>query len=184
MKLAIIGPSGCGKTTIINAYIAKYGDFSVMLNCTTRSKRGENDNEFTFISREEFEDLINSDFFFEYEYIFNNYYGTPRDNLTHKDVFFNVDINGAIKLQNEIKNLVIVFILAPSREELIARLHNRRCNSNIEKRLQRINEEVTKHHVSNYKIINESIDESVRMLRNIIEIERMREKFDSIIVNF
>lgn len=184
MRIAIIGPSGCGKTTIINEYINKYNDFTVMQNITTRSKRHENDNEFTFITTDEFKRLLSRDFFFEYEYIFNNYYGTPRSNLEKHDVFFNIDIKGAIKLQSEIKNLIIVFIITPSREELITRLHNRQCNSNIEKRLQRIDEEVQKHHVSNYKIVNESVDESVQILRNIIEIERMRKKFNSIIVNF
>jgi guanylate kinase len=184
MKIAIIGPSGCGKTTIINKYIEQYGNFSVSKNYTTRNKRHEDDNEFIFMSEDEFKELINNEFFFEHEYIFNNYYGTPKSNLSKNNVFFNVDIKGAIKLKESINNLIIIFIITPCRQTLINRLTNRQCNSDIERRLKRIDEEVQKHHISNYKIINDDLSESVKTLRSIIEIEQMRSKFDEIIREF
>lgn len=184
MKIAIVGPSGCGKTTIINKYIEKYGDFSVSKNITTRVKRHENDNEFIFVDQQEFERLIEEDFFFEYENIFNNYYGTPRGSLQTNNVFFNLDINGVKKLKNHVNDIIVIFIITVSREVLMSRLQNRKCNSNIEKRMQRIDEEISQHAICHYKIVNDDLDESVSMLRNIISIEKMRTKFENILHNF
>ncbi len=184
MKIAIIGPSGCGKTTIIDKYIQDYSDYSVSKNYTTRGKRHVDDNEFVFIGEDEFRNLIDENFFFEHEYIFNNYYGTPQDNLRQDNVFFNVDVKGAMKLQEVIKNLVVVFIITPCRQTLVNRLVSRQCSSNIDRRLQRIDEELQKHHISNYKIVNDDLNESVNALRSIIEIEQMRNRFDDIIHKF
>ncbi len=184
MRIAIIGPSGCGKTTIIDNYIDKYGDFTVSKNYTTRSKRHENDNEFIFIDELEFKKLIDNEFFFEHECIFNNYYGTPKSNLQKSNVFFNIDIKGAMKLKESLNQLIIIFIITPCRQTLVNRLTSRQCNSNIERRLQRINEEVQKHHISNYKIINDNLNESVETLRSIIKIEQIHSKFSEIIKEF
>lgn len=180
----MIGPSGVGKTSIINGYISEYKDFVVARNFTTRLPRGEHDNEFVFVNKTEFTRLVNEDFFFEYEEICDNYYGTPRENLSKSHVFFNIDINGAINLQKEIEDLVIIFVITPSRQELIERLKNRKCNSDIEKRIARIDEEVHKHAICNYKIVNHSLTESIKILRNIVEIEKMRKDFDEIIHKF
>ena len=184
MKIAIIGPSGCGKTTIINKYIHDYNDFSVSKNYTTRGKRNDDDNEFVFVDESEFKNLIDQEFFFEHEHIFNNYYGTPNDNIRARNIFFNVDVKGVIKLKEAIPSLIIVFIITPCRQTLVNRLTSRQCNSNIERRLQRIDEELQKHHISNHKIVNDDLNESVKALRYIIEIEQMRQRFDDIICTF
>jgi guanylate kinase len=184
MKIAIIGPSGVGKTSIINQYMEKYGGFSVAKNFTTRQKRSQEDNEFIFVSKEEFNNLINKDFFFEYEHIFDNYYGTPMNNLSKSNTFFNLDINGAIKLKNNINDLVVIFIITPTRDELVTRLQNRKCNSNIAKRIERIDDEIRQHSIADYRIVNRTIDESTEILKSIIDIEKMRIEFNKIVNTF
>lgn len=184
MKVAIIGPSGAGKTTIIDEYVRQYEDFKIARSFTTRLPRNTEDNEFIFVKKEEFENLIGENFFLEYEHIFNNYYGTPKLYLESGNIFFNVDIKGATKLKNYLKDLIIIFILPRTREHLVSRLNNRNCGSDVTKRLERVQEEIDKCYISDYFIVNDTVNQSVETLRKIIDIEYSRRDFRKIVRDF
>ena len=179
----ISAPSGSGKSTLVSHLMANVPGLMFSISYTTRTPRGaETDgHNYHFISRQEFEAMIEGDEFLEWAEVFGNYYGTHRGILEEaqaqgKDLVLDIDVQGARQLKCRIPEAVTVFVLAPSRQILAQRLRARGEDqeSVIERRLKEAAEEIRNYNAYDYVLINRDLDESDAVLSSIVRAERAR----------
>ncbi len=132
LLFVVSAPAGCGKDTILEQVLAKCDNVAYSVSATTRAPRpGEIDGvHYHFRTREQFEDMINSNAVLEYTEYCGNYYGTPRkaveDMLAEgKDVILKIEVEGAMNIRRLFPECCLVFILPPSMQELERRLRKR-----------------------------------------------------------
>lgn len=128
----ISGPSGSGKDTLLKKLFEQCPELKFSISSITRGMReGEVEGEkYNFISREKFESMIKEDKLLEYNVYVNNYYGTPREPVEkavaeNKDIFIEVDVNGAESIRQKLPEAISIFVMPPSFEELKRRLSGR-----------------------------------------------------------
>ena len=182
--IVISGPSGAGKGTICERLKEQNKNIWLSTSMTTREPRGNEKNgvEYFFVTEEEFKKKIEEDGFLEYAIVHNNkYYGTPKDKIADKlnegkDVILEIDIQGALEIQEKINDALFIFIMPPSMEILKDRLMKRNTESE-DKVLERFKtaykeiNEVTKY---NYVVINDRIDVATCKVEAIITAEKCR----------
>ena len=183
----LAAPSGAGKSSLIKALLSKNADSSnamqVSVSHTTRSPRpGEVDGEhYHFVSKAEFEDLIEQGAFFEWAEVFGNYYGTSRitiEQTLHNgiDVFLDIDWQGARQVKAHIPDAVGIFILPPSTDVLRQRLQGRGQDSDevINARMDEAVSEMSHYAEFDYVLINDDFDTAVASLDGIVASQRLR----------
>ena len=166
LKIVIDGPSGVGKTTIIHRLCEQNSNIKLSKSYTTRQIRnGETKGlEYEFISKEEFLQLKENNFFLEFENIFNEYYGTPDAITEDNHTIFNLNIDGVKKIKNNYKNSLLIFILPKSIDILKNRLNNRGCLH----RFENIQQEFQNLDIFDHFVINENLDDAVAEINNLI----------------
>lgn len=184
LMLVLSSPSGAGKSTIAKAILAQNSDLKLSISATTRPMRpGEkNDVDYSFVSKEEFDDMVKNGDMLEYATVFNNQYGTPKkpvmDSLDNGyDVMFDIDWQGTQQLtEHSADDLVRIFILPPSRKELLNRLRTRAQDSEetITYRMNQSSNEMSHWLEYDWVIINENLDESIQQVQSILTSERLR----------
>ena len=176
IALIISGPSGAGKGTLVKMLIEEFPNIQFSISYTTRKPReGEIDGiDYVFISKEEFKKLIEKDMFAEWANVHGNYYGTPRKEIEEKlnkgfDVVFDIDVQGAKNLKQNLRQGVFVFILPPSIEELKRRLIKRGSDDpkTIEIRLKNAQKEMESIDEFEYVILNDDLNKAYDKLRCI-----------------
>ena len=184
LLIVVSGPSGAGKGTINGEYTRRHSDAWISTSMTTRPPRGieENGKEYFFVSREEFEEGIKKNNFLEYAEVYEGlYYGTPKDKIEEKlnkgiDVILEIDIQGALKINDLVPEALFIFIMPPSMKTLKKRLVDRGTDSKekiferFTKAYKEINE-VTKY---NYVVINDEVETAVQKMEAIIMAEKCR----------
>lgn len=176
----ISAPSGAGKSSLISALLERYNlddKLRLSISHTTRAMRpGEIDHEsYHFVSKDEFENLIARNAFYEYAKVFENYYGTSREiveqwlNEGH-DVLFDIDWQGARQIRKQTPQARGIFIVPPSIEELERRLRNRGTDSDevINLRMKKATDEISHANEYEHIIINDNFEESLLSLRSVI----------------
>ncbi len=187
------GPSGVGKGTIVKQLFLDLPDVEFSVSCTTREKRpGEIEaKNYFFKTREQFEKMILEDALLEHAEFVGNYYGTPRSFVENtlaeeKDVFLEIEVQGALQVMEKFPNAVSIFLVPPRFEDLEARLRKRGTESEeiLQKRLSKARDEML--HMSKFKYIvtNDDIDQAVEMIRALIFQERLDIKFDPAELDF
>lgn len=184
LMLVLSSPSGAGKTTISRMLLERDSNLSMSVSTTTRPMRpGEEDGrDYHFVDPTEFNLMINRQEFLEHAKVFGNYYGTPRAAVEEalssgSDVIFDIDWQGAQQLSQVAgSDLVRVFILPPSTEELGRRLHTRAQDSEevVASRMAKAADEMSHWDAYDFIVINEDIERSVSQVQTILAAERLR----------
>lgn len=182
--LVLSSPSGAGKTTISEKLLEQSIDLVRSISVTTRNPRpGEIDGkDYFFVTRKKFNELCETDKMLEHAEVFSNLYGIPKDFIEQNlkkgiSVLLSIDWQGAFHLFEVMREKVVsIFILPPSIEELRSRLYKRNSDSvsEIEHRLIKAQEEMNKRDKYDYVIINDDIDESVKEISAILDMERIK----------
>ena len=183
-KLIVVsGPSGCGKGTVLKRVLSENSNIHYSVSATTRKAReGEKDGvHYYFITREEFEEKINSGGMLEYAEYVGNYYGTPKDTVVSaleagKDVILEIEVKGAKKIKEKCPGAIFVFIKPPSIEELERRLIGRGTEKMevIKKRLKKAIEEMENERLYDYSVVNDDIDSAAADIAAIIRSEKLK----------
>ena len=186
IMVVLSSPSGAGKTTLTRMLLKENPDMAMSVSATTRQPRpGETDGEdYYFISKNKFTDMIDEDEFLEHAKVFDNFYGTPRAPVEQalgdgRDVVFDIDWQGAQQLtQAAADDLIKIFILPPNMVELEKRLRTRAQDSDevIAKRMSKSENEISHWPEYDYVIVNEDVDVAMNELRTIVASERMRRR--------
>jgi len=186
IMVVLSSPSGAGKTTLTRKLLKENPDMAMSVSATTRQPRpGEKDGEdYYFISKNKFTDMVDDDEFLEYAKVFDNFYGTPRAPVEQalgdgRDVVFDIDWQGAQQLtQAAADDLVKIFILPPNMVELEKRLRTRAQDSDevIAKRMSKSENEISHWPEYDYVIVNQDVDIAMEELRTIVASERMRRR--------
>jgi len=175
--LVVSGPSGSGKSSIVRELIERLGiEFSV--SATTRLPRpGERHGvHYNFISRRDFERMIENDELLEWAIYNNRYYGTPRAPIEEtledqRDILLEIEIQGARQVREEKPEAIMYFISPPSLEELERRLRRRGDTSDedIEDRLEIARSEMAEApDLFDHIVVNDNLDEAVSELERLI----------------
>ena len=183
LLLVLAGPSGGGKTTVCRRIVAKRQGAGFAVSATTRPPRpGERDGvDYRFVTREEFEHLLDGDGLLEWAEVHGELYGTPRETLGQRTdpmdcLLLDIDVQGARQVRERAPGAVLVFLLPPSAEEMLARL--RRRGSEDEARLaRRMRTALTELEAApefDYVVVNEVLDATVRTVESILEAELHR----------
>jgi guanylate kinase len=179
----ISAPSGSGKSTLVRRLLEQDGKLLFSISWTTRARRGHEvaDQDYHYVSREEFEAALARDEFLEHAEVFGNYYGTHRSWLDRaraggKDLLLDIDVQGARQLKGRVPDAVTIFVLAPSRQELEKRLRARSEDSDevIARRLEGAVEEIRNYGAYDYVVVNRDVERSAQRLASIVSAERAR----------
>ena len=177
-KLFVIsGSSGVGKGTVIKEFLKRNPEYKLSVSCTTRKPReGEvHGKNYFFLTREEFESCIDRNEFLEWAEFSGNMYGTQRPYIEEKlaqgkKLILEIDTQGALNVKKIMPDVVLIFILPPSFEELEARLRGRHTETEeaIQKRLASTKLELENSKYFDYEVINDSIENAVLKLEEIM----------------
>jgi len=184
LMLVLSSPSGAGKTTISRRLLKDDDNLEMSVSVTTRPMRpGEVDGrDYHFINQERFESMVEASDLLEHATVFENSYGTPRGPVEEalaqgRDILFDVDWQGAQQLRAAMdRDLVSVFILPPSADELHSRLVNRASDPEevVRHRMAEASGEMEHWDAYDYVVVNEDIDVSVAGVRAVLDAERLR----------
>ena len=179
----ISAPSGAGKTSLVKALVESVDDIRVSVSHTTRPMRpGEIDGvNYNFADTASFEQMVADDVFLEHAQVFDNYYGTSREWVEQQlregiDVILEIDWQGAEQVRPRMPGCVAVFILPPSRDELIRRLRDRGQDSEevIQRRFSDAVTDMSHYTEYDYVVINDDFDEALTDLAAIMRARRQR----------
>ena len=192
--LVLSAPSGTGKTTLSKLLIKKDDHLKLSTSVTTRPMReGEVDGkDYHFVTEKKFKKMAMADEFIEYAEIFGNFYGTPRGEVEKalsagEDIVFDIDWQGHKRLLATAREDVVgVFILPPSKEELYKRLESRheKDNDMAKFRHRKADDEISHWHEYDYIIINKNLNHSLKKLQSILRAERLRKARRTGLISF
>jgi guanylate kinase len=179
-------PSGAGKSTLSRRLLASDRNITMSVSVTTRPPRpGEvNGRDYHFIDVARFNRMIENNELLEYAQVFDNFYGTPRAPVEEalakgRDVLFDIDWQGTQQLAEAMEgDLVRIFILPPSAEELRERLIRRAQDSAsvVAKRMAEASSEISHWPEYDYVIVNENLDLAGQQIAAILTAERLRRR--------
>jgi guanylate kinase len=179
----VAAPSGAGKSSIVNACLARFPDIALSISFTSRGMRpGERHAQhYHFISKDEFQRMIDAGDFFEWANVHGDLKGTARQSVepqlaAGRDVLLEIDWQGAQQVRKHVPDAIGVFILPPSREALEERMRKRGqdTEATIALRLKNAREEMSHYHEFEYVIVNEVFDTAVDEMCAIFTASRLR----------
>ena len=184
LMFILSSPSGAGKTTLSRMLLAKDAEIKLSVSATTRAPRpNEVDGvHYHFVSEAEFDRMVEEDDFYEWAHVFGHRYGTPKGKIRAalkegQDFLFDIDWQGTQQLyQKDQQDVVRVFILPPSIDELHRRLKGRATDSTevINARMERARAEISHWDGYDYVIINDDVNVCFDKVHAILEAERMK----------
>ncbi|XPF92951.1 guanylate kinase [Colwellia sp. RE-S-Sl-9] len=178
-------PSGAGKSSLIKALLKQDStrEMQVSVSHTTRNARPgeENGQHYHFVSKVEFEKLIEKKAFYEHAEVFGNYYGTSEAAIDEQlakgiDVLLDIDWQGAQQVRMKKPSVTTIFICPPSKSELEKRLQGRGQDSQevINERMAQAQSECSHYQEFDYIIVNDDFDQAVVDLTTIVNNQRLK----------
>lgn len=184
LMLVLSSPSGAGKTTITREILKRDRSLSLSISATTRPMRpGETGGvDYVFVEPGEFDRMVAAGEFLEHAKVFGHHYGTPRKPVEEslaegRDVVFDIDWQGTQQLKQAAReDLVGVFVLPPSTEELHQRLQTRAQDSEdvVAQRMAKAADELSHWPEYDYIIVNRDLEESIASVMAILAAERLK----------
>ena len=194
LMMVLSSPSGAGKSTLSRRLLASDGAISMSISATTRPMRpGEEEGkDYFFVSSSMFQQMAASGAFLEHAKVFDNHYGTPREPVQMalargSDVLFDIDWQGTQQLREQAgDDLVSIFVLPPSHEELERRLRARAQDSEavVQARMSKANNEISHWAEYDYVVINDDLDATLAKIQTILAAERMKRRRQTGITEF
>ena len=176
--IVISAPSGTGKTTIVRELIKKNENLVASVSYTTRKKRANeiDGKDYNFVSSELFSSMVEEKSFLEHAKVFDCFYGTPKqeveDNLNKGlNVILEIDWQGAMQIKKERPDCLMLFIIPPSKEELMLRLRKRGTDSNneIQLRFDEALNDLNQYESFDKVFINEDVRSTVQAITAFIK---------------
>jgi len=184
LLLILSSPSGAGKSTLTKNLVDEDHTIQLSVSVTTRPRRHSEigGRHYHFISKEQFDEMQQRGELLECAEVHGNFYGTPRRPVEQalangQDMMFDIDWQGTKQICEKMrKDVVSVFVLPPSMEELKARLERRAEDSAevIERRLRNAREEIAQWASYDYVLINDDLERTFGNLKAILGAERLR----------
>jgi guanylate kinase len=194
LMLVLSSPSGAGKSTLSRRLLESDSAITLSVSATTRQPRnGEVEGEdYYFVSTTTFQDMAKTNAFLEHALVFGNHYGTPKEPVQlslakGKDVLFDIDWQGTQQLGEQAgDDLVSIFVLPPSHEELERRLRARAQDSEdvVQARMSKANNEISHWAEYDYVVINDDLDSTIAKITTILAAERMKRRRQTGIADF
>ena len=194
LLIVLSSPSGAGKSTISRLLLEADPQITMSISATTRPKRpGERDDvDYHFVDDAEFDAMIAAGDFVEWAPVFGFRYGTPKVPVKAalkdgRDILFDIDWQGTQQLHSAMgEDLVRIFLLPPSMDELERRLHARGTDSGgvIAERMERAAGEISHWAEYDYVLVNEDTQECLADVRAIIGAERLKRARQAGLVTF
>ena len=181
--VVLAGPSGSGKTTIARALLARRSDCIFSVSVTSRPPRSaETDGvDYRFITRPDFEQLIADGGLLESAEVHGELYGTPRSNLDESEreglhLLLDIDVQGARTVRSLVPDVVTIFLLPPTAQQIIARLRGRGTEDRdaLHWRLRTAQEELAGIGEFDYAVVNDDLEACLTVVEGIIDSERYR----------
>jgi guanylate kinase len=183
LMLILSSPSGAGKTTISRRLLDHDPEIRLSVSVTTRPMRpGELDGkDYYFVDQAEFDRMVEADEFYEWAHVFGHSYGTPKAQIraglkAGQDFLFDIDWQGTQQLyQKDQQDVVRVFLLPPSIDELHRRLSGRGTDSAdvVSARMERARAEISHWDSYDYVVVNDDVDECFAKVEQILAAERL-----------
>lgn len=179
----VAAPSGGGKTSLVNRLMQTMPSIELSVSHTTRPARPKEKHgkDYFFVTPEEFKGMIAQQDFIEYAQVFDNFYGTSRQQIEERlfqgiDVVLDIDWQGAAQIRQFYPDAISIFLLPPSLDVLRERLQNRQQDNAevIEKRMQQARDELAHYEEFDYLIVNEEFEVALSQLRAIVTAERLK----------
>jgi guanylate kinase len=184
LMLVLSSPSGAGKTTLSRRLLERDAAITMSVSATTRPPRqGEQEGEdYFFVSSSMFTHMVDGDAFLEHALVFGNHYGTPKEPVMlalakGRDVLFDIDWQGTQQLRQQAgDDLVSIFVLPPSHDELERRLRARAQDAEdvVAQRMARAGNEISHWAEYDYVVINDDLDTTLAKIQTILTAERMK----------
>ncbi len=170
----VSGPSGTGKSSILEMFLRQDRQTRFSVSYTTRAKRDHevDGRDYHFVDTAKFQAMVGEGEFLEWENVHGYFYGTPRTEVLQPlsegiDVMLDIDVKGALTVKEEWPEAVLIFIDTPSPDELVRRL-SARGEKEIERRMQRVREEVAKKGLFTYVVVNDTLTRAYAEFKSII----------------
>ena len=179
----VAAPSGAGKSSLVKALLELDSHLAVSISHTTRKPRGQEQHgrEYWFVEETEFRALVDHGDFFEWAEVHGNLYGTSRAAVQQRlergeDVILEIDWQGALQIKQLFADAVLIFILPPSYEELLQRLHRRGEDGAevIAQRMTNARHEVAQARHFDYVIINALFETALFDLKTVVHSQRLK----------
>ncbi len=175
-------PAGGGKTTISNLLLKEVPNLVRITTCTTRPPRpGEkNGIDYFFLSKEDFEEKIKEGECLEYAIVHGNYYGTPKTEVLNElekgnDVLLIIDVQGMRQIKKNFEDVITIFLIPPSFDELIRRMEKRGDPpEEIKKRIETAKKELPAWKEYDFIVINDIIEKAKEDIKHIIFADRLK----------
>lgn len=174
----VSGPSGAGKGTLVKELVTRVPDAWVSVSATTRAPRpGEVDGvHYLFVSDERFDELVATDGLLEWAEVHGNRYGTPRAQVEQmiaegSQVILEIDPQGAFQIRDQLPETVLIFILAPSIDELVRRLKGRgsETDEQVAVRMRTAERELALVGKYDHVVINDDVSRATDEIARIID---------------
>ncbi len=174
----ISAPSGTGKNSLIDALLEKRADLSHSISTTTREPRSHEieGEHYYFIASHKFRSMIRKDEFLEWAEVLDNFYGTTNAEIQRirsagRKPVLDLDVQGALNVKRKHNEVVTIFILPPSIDELYNRLKKRgtETEQEIEKRVKLARNEIKFKHLYDHQVINDDFDTALAELDQLLQ---------------
>jgi len=178
----VSAPSGAGKTSLLKRLRTELEGVVISISHTTRPQRpGEiHGQDYYFVSKKEFEEMLAEEAFLEHARVFGHYYGTSRQVVTENlkkgmDVILEIDWQGARQVKVKMPESHSVFILPPSTEVLRERLCSRGQDSPeiIARRMREAKAEISHYKEYDYLVVNDEFEQALMELKSIVVCHRL-----------